>query len=102
MQYPTGRYIKDADIAQAIAADWVKTGIDVQAIPASDASLNTQTAARAVTSDLYFWGSGFSQTGQGDISQFVSTSSDYGDWKNPTWDRSEEHTSELQSHSFIS
>jgi peptide/nickel transport system substrate-binding protein len=87
LDYTEGRYIAAPDLALALAADWQKTGIYVEAVKQDDSVFAGLAVARKITDDLYLWGSGFSQTPQGDPSQFNSTSSDYGSYKNDEFEQ---------------
>ncbi|NNG01167.1 MAG: ABC transporter substrate-binding protein [Desulfobacteraceae bacterium] len=80
-------YLKGSEIVQAICADWQKTGIYVEAEPVENSILRANTRQRRLPTAMTFRGSGFCMTGQGDISQFCSFSTNFGYWVNETYDK---------------
>lgn len=87
LQYSRNTFLKDSEIVQALCAEWQKTGIFVQPEPVEKSVLRAATRKRGLQSAMTFRGSGFSQTGQGDVSQFCSFSTNYGYWVNEDFDK---------------
>ncbi|HWQ30914.1 MAG TPA: ABC transporter substrate-binding protein, partial [Negativicutes bacterium] len=88
IQSPKGRYIKDLEVCQAVAADMKKVGLDVEVRPMDWSVLVGQLDAKKLEGDMFMIGSGSSFEGQGDASDFYSTnSSNYGQWINPEFDK---------------
>ncbi len=79
---PNGRYIKDLDIAQAVAADLKETGIYTEVKPMEWSTYVDQIVNRKVEGDMFLIGSGSGFEGQGDLADFMHDSAgNYGDWQ---------------------
>lgn len=79
---PNGRYIKDFEVAQAIAQYLRDAGVNTEVQPNEWSNYVAKLDAKELA-DLYLLGSGSSFEGQGDISDLEgSSSSNYGKWNN--------------------
>jgi peptide/nickel transport system substrate-binding protein len=88
LQTPKGRYIKDFEIAQAVAAELKNNlGVDVTVQPTEWATFNQQTSKSQLTGDLFLLGSGAGFTCDGDLSDFYTDSGwEPGKWRNKEFD----------------
>jgi peptide/nickel transport system substrate-binding protein len=88
LQTPKGRYIKDFEIAQAVAAELKNNlGVDINVAPTEWATLNQQTSKSQLTGDMFLLGSGAGFTCDGDLSDFYTDSGwEPGKWRNAEFD----------------
>lgn len=87
VQFNAGRYMKDTEMIQAITANWRQNGIYIEAVPVDLSLLTDRSRQRKSTSALTLWGSGFSNTAQGDLSSLPSFNINYGSWFNKDFDK---------------
>jgi peptide/nickel transport system substrate-binding protein len=75
LQAPNGRYVKDLELAQAVAADLKNNiGVDVEVQPMEWSTFADQLASSQLTGDMYFLGAGTGFNCQGDLSDWYSGS----------------------------
>ncbi len=79
---PNGRYIKDLDIAQAIAQNLKDVGFDIDLKPMEWSQYVAKLNEKKM-GDIYLIGSGSNFEGQADLSDLeANSSSNYANWKN--------------------
>jgi peptide/nickel transport system substrate-binding protein len=87
MVTPVGRYIKDVELSQAIAADLRRVGLDVEVVRLDWSVLSPTLGAGKVPGDMFFLGAGTGWNCLGDLTDFYSKSGwDPGRWANGQFD----------------
>jgi peptide/nickel transport system substrate-binding protein len=87
MVTPVGRYIKDVELSQAIAADLRRVGLDVEVVRLDWSVLAPTLPAGRVQGDMFFLGAGTGWNCLGDLTDFYSKSGwDPGRWANTQFD----------------
>ncbi|MBM3450762.1 MAG: hypothetical protein FJX78_07250 [Armatimonadetes bacterium] len=82
LQGPRGRYLKDAEVTQAIGQYLRQVGIDLN-LQIIDWAQYVPPILQKRAGDLYLIGSGSNFEGQADISDLqMNSSSNYGNWRN--------------------
>ncbi|MCL4302280.1 MAG: hypothetical protein KJ077_41715 [Anaerolineae bacterium] len=74
LQSPNGRYVQDLALSQAIAADLMKIGVNVEVQPMEWSTFADQLGNSTLTGDMYFLGAGTGFNCQGDLSDWYSGS----------------------------
>jgi peptide/nickel transport system substrate-binding protein len=82
MQSPNGRFVKDIDIAQAIAADLRRTGVSVEVESMEFSIYANQVATKELTGDIFLYSAGTVFFCQGDLADMYTPAWDPGEWNN--------------------
>ena len=84
---PNGRYIKDYDIAQAVAAELQAIGVDVEAVPYEWSVFRPMIQEKKLPPMFLLGSGGGSVSAWYDLADFGSPDTNYVGWVNPEWDR---------------